>query len=148
MSPIAYHVEDISFTLPHNIDHITTWLIEVAAAYDIVIEQLTYIFCSDPYLLLVNKQFLGHDYYTDVITFPYEAESNNHISGDVFISVDRVTDNANQYKVSVEEELYRVMAHGLLHLLGFSDKTLDKQKQMRKQEDLALLTAPHVSRET
>lgn len=147
MSPIVYHVEDISFTLPHNTDTITTWLVAVAAGHGKAIEQLSYIFCSDPYLLLVNKQFLGHDYYTDVITFPYEAEAG-YVSGDVFISVDRVSDNAEQYKVSMEEELYRVMAHGLLHLLGFTDKMEAKQKQMRQEEDHALLTAPHVSRET
>ncbi len=91
---------------------------------------------SDEQLLAMNKQYLNHDYYTDIITFDYSESSL--ISGDLFISVDRVRENAKQLKVSFNEELHRVMVHGVLHLLGFSDKSKAQAQTMRKQEDEAL----------
>lgn len=95
--------------------------------------EITFIFCSDKYLLEINKEYLQHDYYTDVITFDYSE--NNIISGDIFISIDRVKENADTYKVSFENELYRVMLHGVLHLVGYNDKTKEEQKIMRQKED-------------
>lgn len=94
------------------------------------------IFCSDPYILDVNVKYLGHDYYTDIITFDYcEGE---RLSGDLFISVDCVRENASFYGVPFEDELDRVMIHGLLHLVGYDDRTEEQQKQMREKENYYL----------
>ena len=97
---------------------------------------LTIIFCSDDYLLDVNKQFLNHNYYTDIITFDYVED--NVISGDLFISVDRVKENAKEYSVDVIRELYRVVFHGVLHLVGYNDKTDEEQRIMTKKENYYL----------
>lgn len=92
------------------------------------------IFCSDDYLLKINQDFLQHDYYTDIITFPLN-ETEKKTSAEVYISIDRVRDNAAQNKVSEEEELRRVIFHGVLHLCGYGDKTEAEQKVMRKKEN-------------
>jgi len=94
--------------------------------------ELSFIFCSDDYLLDMNKKYLNHNFYTDVITFDYCE--NDIVSGDVFISVDRIKENAQTYKTSFEKELQRVMIHGVLHLVGYKDKTEEEQKQMREKE--------------
>jgi probable rRNA maturation factor len=94
------------------------------------------IFCSDDYLLKINEQYLNHDYYTDIVTFDYVE--NSVISGDLFISVDRVEENAGQLGVSFDEELYRVIFHGILHLCGFKDKTNAEKEMMREKEDFYL----------
>ncbi len=94
---------------------------------------LSFIFCSDEYLLGINKKFLNHDYYTDIVTFNYvEGET---ISGDIFISIDRLRDNAKQYGVSFENELSRVIIHGVLHLIGFDDKDESSRLIMKMKED-------------
>ena len=98
---------------------------------------LSFIFCFDEYLLKINKEYLNHDYYTDIITFHYVE--GNIISGDIFISIDRVRDNAQQYGVSFENELSRVIIHGVLHLIGFDDKDESSQSIMRMKEDEYLL---------
>lgn len=98
-------------------------------------EEISVVFCSDEYLLEMNKQYLDHDYYTDIITFDYYTED---ISGDLFISVDRVKENAESNNVSFDSELKRVVAHGVLHLLGYGDKSEEESKVMRKKEDEAL----------
>jgi len=98
--------------------------------------ELSFIFCSDNYLLNMNKKYLKHNYYTDVITFDYCE--NNIVSGDVFISVDRIKENALTYKSSFDKELQRVMIHGVLHLVGYKDKTETQQKEMRDKENLYL----------
>ena len=95
--------------------------------------EINYIFCSDEYLLNINKQYLNHDYYTDVISFDYSED--NIISGDIFISVDTVKDNAKEYDVEFEKELARVMVHGVLHFIGYKDKTDEDAKQMRQKEN-------------
>ena len=97
---------------------------------------ITYIFCDDEYLLEVNKQYLQHDYYTDVITFDYVE--NDLISGDIFISTDRVRENALAFGSSETEELHRVIIHGALHLLGLKDKSEKEASQMRQAENEAL----------
>ena len=97
---------------------------------------ITIIFCSDDYLLSINKQYLNHDYYTDIITFDYVDE--NRISGDLFISLDRVRENAAKFKVEMKKELFRVVFHGILHLVGYKDKTKEEQAVMRKKEDFYL----------
>lgn len=97
---------------------------------------ITVIFCSDEYLLEMNKEYLNHDYYTDIITFDYVE--GNVISGDLFISVDRVRDNALQFDSTLLKELYRVVFHGTLHLVGYKDKTEDEKVVMRSKEDFYL----------
>lgn len=98
------------------------------------LEQLQYIFCSDDYLLEINKQHLKHNYYTDIITFDL-SEKPNSVIGEIYISVDRVKDNAQNYEVSFKQELLRVIFHGALHLCGLKDKTEKDQVLMRKAED-------------
>lgn len=132
---IFFHSEEIDFKLKKK-KKVRNWLQELTKTEDKSIEDLNYIFCSDDYLLEVNKEHLDHDYFTDVITFDYCE--NNVISGDIFISIDRVKENANSFGKSFKNELRRVMAHGLLHLMGYKDKTEDEEEEMRKMEDFAL----------
>ena len=96
--------------------------------------EIHYIFCSDDYLLEVNRQFLQHDYYTDIITFNL-SEPGQAINAEIYISVDRVRDNAHQFSSSLKEELHRVIFHGALHLCGYGDKSSQQKKEMRKMED-------------
>ena len=95
---------------------------------------LSYIFCSDEHLLGINKDFLKHDFYTDVITFDLNP-SKNEIEGEVYLSVDRIKDNAKQLGVSIKEELHRVIFHGALHLCGYKDKKIAEEQQMRSAEN-------------
>jgi probable rRNA maturation factor len=97
---------------------------------------LSIILCSDNYLLKINKEYLNHDYYTDIITFNYVE--GNRISGDLFISSDRIKENSVEYNTTLIKELYRVMFHGVLHLIGYNDKTVDEKKVMREKEDFYL----------
>jgi probable rRNA maturation factor len=96
--------------------------------------ELQYIFCSDPYLLEINRQFLQHDFYTDIITFPL-SDPGQPISGEIYISVDRVRDNAREFGSSFKKELHRVIFHGALHLCGYKDKSPRDEKLMREMED-------------
>ena len=96
---------------------------------------INYIFCSDDYLLEINKKYLGHNDYTDILTFPYE---NDPIESDIFISLERVDENAKNLKIDFIEELRRVMIHGVLHLCGYGDKTKEETKLMREKEDYYL----------
>lgn len=95
--------------------------------------EINYIFCSDEYLLNINKQYLNHDFYTDIISFDYTI--GNEINGDIFISTERVAENAQEYNVSFQEEIQRVMAHGILHYCGYKDKTQEQEAQMRNKEN-------------
>ena len=123
--------------LPLSEEDVQSWLTRVVTGFGKELGCINYIFCSDDYLLEVNKEHLNHDYYTDIITFDYCE--NNVVSGDLFVSVDRVKDNASNFNVSFLDELYRVMAHGVLHLCGLEDKTDAGAKAMRIAEDEALL---------
>ena len=114
----------------------TTWVLRVLEAYGKSPGDLNYIFCTDEHLLGINQQYLEHDYYTDIITFPYNE--GDTIQGDIFISVERVADNALEYEVSFETELKRVMIHGVLHLLGYGDKGEREALEMRRREDGAI----------
>lgn len=114
----------------------TNWIKSVAATYDKKIGSIGYIFCSDEKILEINNEYLQHDYYTDIITFNYNE--GDTISGDIFISLDTVRSNAEQYKVDYNEELHRVIIHGVLHLCGINDKTDEEQEQMTKSENEAL----------
>ena len=95
--------------------------------------EINYIFCDDEYLLRVNKDFLNHDYYTDIITFDYVKGKT--ISGDIFVSLPRILDNASTLSQNFESEFNRVLAHGILHLCGYKDKTEEEKSQMRAKED-------------
>ncbi len=112
------------------------WIETIVNNHNKELGDISYIFCSDEQLLEINKEYLNHDYYTDIITFDYsEAE---RISGDMFISIDRIKDNAKALKVPYQEELHRVIIHGVLHLLGFKDKTESESQKMRQLEDESL----------
>lgn len=100
------------------------------------IKSVNIIFCSDNYLLEINKEYLNHDYFTDIITFDYAQD--NQITSDIFISVDRIVENASLIKVTVLQELYRIIIHGLLHLCGYEDDTNDKRYNMSLREDYYL----------
>lgn len=128
---IEYHYET-EFQLGNQVKF-TDWISRVVASEDGSVKQLDYIFCSDNYLLEVNKKYLNHDAFTDIITFDYSE--GKRIGGDIFISIDRVKENAKIFKTEFEEELLRVMAHGVLHLLRYKDKTEAEKDQMRIKED-------------
>ncbi len=115
---------------------IKQWIKQIIESKGKKTGNITYIFCDDEYLLEVNKQYLQHDYYTDVITFDYVE--NNLIGGDIFISTDRVRENALAFGSSETEELHRVIIHGALHLLGLKDKSEKEASQMREAENEAL----------
>lgn len=109
------------------------WLSKVAGSEGKKIGEIAVVFCSDDYLLNVNRQFLKHDYYTDIITFDYCE--GDLLSGDLLISVDSVRDNASHFGTSFDEELHRVIVHGLLHLIGYDDHSKEDRKQMREKEN-------------
>lgn len=121
-----------------------SWLSDVVSSEGAELGDIQFVFCSDEYLLDINKRFLNHDYYTDIVTFDYCEESL--ISGDLFVSVDRVKDNAVTFNCSVADELLRVSVHGILHLLGYNDKNPSDTAVMREKESFYL--SRYVSRGT
>lgn len=132
---ISYHTEDIK--KPNICTRRTSaWVKKVAASHGKTIGEIAYIFCSDPYILDVNKQYLQHDYYTDIITFDYSE--GNKISGDLFISLETVKSNSEQFGTDYYEELERVIIHGILHLCGFKDKEPADEARMREEENKAI----------
>jgi len=132
---IYFHTEDLHFNLPEK--RITrNWIYSVILSYNRVPGDINFIFCSNDYLLEINKSYLNHHYYTDVITF--NLAEGAEISGDVFISVDKVKENAKVWNVSFKSECLRVMIHGVLHLLGFDDNNEESRKEMKEMEDKAL----------
>ena len=136
MGQIHFFEEDISFTLP-DLPKVDRWLTSIAQSEGYQIEEINYIFCSDDYLLGINLKYLNHDYYTDIITFD-NSDLPKTILADIFISIDRVKDNASQLNIQFEKELARVLAHGLLHLLRYGDKTDDDKILMRQKEDTCI----------
>lgn len=139
---ITYFSEDTKFSLPAK-RLVSKWLKEIATGNGRTVGALNYIFCSDPYLLKINRQFLGHDYLTDIITFDNSEDyvgqyPDNALSGDIYISIDTVRFNGQEYGEGFDRELHRVIAHGLLHLIGYDDTTPALQKKMRAQENVAL----------
>ncbi len=109
------------------------WINRVIVSEGFSAGQIDYVFCSDDYLLELNKEYLNHDTFTDIITFDYR--DGNTISGDIFISTDRVEENAKKYDVAFSNELRRVMSHGVLHLVGFGDKSNEEKRIMREKEE-------------
>lgn len=134
---ICYHSEDVKFDLPHE-SLITSWLKAAISSKNKNLSLINFIFCSDLYLHDLNVKYLNHDTFTDVITFSY---SDAGLEGDIFISIDRVRENAEELGVSFENELCRVMIHGVLHLLGYNDKTQEDKEKMTSNENelLAIL---------
>ena len=127
---------DVDFEL-HNDLLIRNWISKVVSNHGKKIGKISYLFCSDSYIIEINNTFLHHDTFTDIITFDYVE--GNLVSGDILISVDRVRDNAAIFDVPFSQELYRVIIHGVLHLLGFKDKADEDAKVMRKKEEESLL---------
>lgn len=135
MASIHFFSEKTSFKLSSP-RKTSNWIKKVVAAENHELHELNYIFCSDNYLLAINKEYLNHNTLTDIITFDYSSE--NGISGDIFISIPRVKVNARSFGVSFDSELHRVMVHGVLHLLGYKDKSVRQKSAMRRKEDAYL----------
>ena len=136
---IRYFTEDIDFAFKGKSVH-SAWLKAVSEEEGRRPGQISVIFCSDPYLLEINRKYLGHDYYTDIITFDYSE--GDTISGDLFISVDTVRSNAEYYSADFKDELDRVIVHGVLHLIGYDDHTGEQSAEMRARENHYLERRP------
>jgi probable rRNA maturation factor len=136
MSKINFFNEDIDFIL-ENSTLISEWITEVISDNSFKINQLNYIICSDNYLLEINRSYLSHDYLTDIITFDNSDEANT-IEADIFISLDRVRDNAKLLGSETDAEFHRVLIHGVLHLIGLDDKTEEDKAEMREKEEACL----------
>jgi len=135
---INLQTENIKFTLK-NKTLLKQWIKEVIEKKKRKSGEITFVFCNDDYLLNINKQYLNHDTFTDIITFDYSKEDTKQpISGDIFISIERVKENALKYSKTFENELHRVVIHGVLHLLGYTDKTKIAKEEMTRQENLCL----------
>lgn len=132
---ISYNTQNVPMP---SIDqaHVTAWVNRVAAAHDLRVGEINYIFVDDERILEVNREFLQHDYYTDIITFDYDEA--DIINGDLFISLDTVRSNAIQVGATYDQELHRVIIHGILHLCGIDDKGPGQREIMEAEEDKAL----------
>jgi probable rRNA maturation factor len=134
------NIRFFSLDIPFDIGQkrkLKKWLTDLILHHNKRVGEISVVFCNNDYILETNKQFLSHDYYTDIITF-----NNNEgevISGDLIISIDMVQENAEKFRESFDRELNRVIAHGVLHLLGFNDKTKEEEEEMRQAEDHALI---------
>lgn len=128
---IYFNTEDVDFLLQDE-QKVKTWIKEVVKGFGKRVGNVSYLFCSDDYLYKVNVEYLNHDTLTDIITFDYA--NGNLVSGDILISVDRVKENAKHFDVTFEQELHRVIIHGIHHLLGQGDKSDEEALQMRKKE--------------
>lgn len=137
MSRILFFTEQTQYVI-RNKNLIREWLEKSALKEKRRISDINIIICSDSFLRKINKKYLNHDYFTDIITFPYSLPGSKEISGDIYISIDRVRLNAKDYGVSVYEELLRVLIHGVLHLCGYDDHTPAEKAEMRKREDYYL----------
>jgi rRNA maturation RNase YbeY len=136
LAQLSFHNADVTFRCPHR-KNLRSWLLEVAQNQGFKVKSVAIIFCSDEYLLQLNRTHLEHDYYTDIITF--DDSTPEGLQGELYISIPRVRDNAQQFSPSFSEELHRVMVHGLLHLCGYKDKTPSQAKTMRAAENAMLL---------
>ena len=134
--PIHFFSEDVSFNLKHK-GLLRNWLKNTVVAEGHKLKELNFIFCSDNYLLSINKQYLKHNTFTDIITFD-NSDKTNEIVGDIFISIERVQENSITFKVPMLEELHRVMIHGTLHLLGYPDKGKSAKTLMTSKENYYL----------
>lgn len=128
---INYNYE-LDFQLDNEKNY-TEWIENVIISENKELGEVNYVFCDDDYLLEINKQYLNHDYYTDIISFDYSED--NVIGGDIFISIDRVNENAAEFNVDFLNELKRVMIHGILHYCGYKDKSSSEETLMRNKEE-------------
>lgn len=136
---ISFNNEDVKFTLKQRM-LLKKWIAITIKSKNRNVGEIAFVFCSDEYLLTINKQYLKHDTLTDIITFDYSKEDfKMPVSGDIFISIERVKENAIRFSKSFEEELHRVIIHGILHLLGYKDKTKMAKEKMTEQENVCLL---------
>jgi probable rRNA maturation factor len=136
MASINFFTEDVTFKVP-NPRKTSAWLKSAIAKEKRSLSQLNYIFCSDTYLNRINQQYLNHTSLTDIITFD-NSDGSGVIEGDIFISIDRIDENAIKFKTNFQTELLRVIVHGALHLIGYTDKTAKAKVEMRKKEDAYL----------
>lgn len=143
MPAIHFFEEDIAYKLK-NKAAVRAWVTETIKAEGYKLKELTYIFCSDAYLLQINRQYLNHDTFTDIVTFD-NSEIAGSIAGDIFISIERIRENAVKYKHSEAEELHRVIIHGALHLVGYKDKSAADKKKMTEKEDFYLNMRPFIA---
>ncbi|MES2376934.1 MAG: rRNA maturation RNase YbeY [Bacteroidota bacterium] len=143
MPAIHFFEEDVTYKLKSKLK-VKQWIKDTIVAEGYKLQELTYIFCSDAYLLQINQQYLDHDTYTDIITFD-NSEFEGEIVGDIFISIPRIKENALKFKVSEADELHRVIIHGALHLLGYKDKTPVDNKNMTQKEDHYLAKRQFIS---
>ncbi len=124
-----------TFILASELD-VSKWIGDTLAAEGFVEGDISYVFCDDEFLLSINKEFLSHDTFTDIISFDYSLDKEVH--GEIYISVERVRENAERFKSTFIDELHRVIIHGVLHYCGYKDKTEDSSTEMRRKEDEAL----------
>lgn len=136
MPAIQFFEENISYKLKHK-KSVRLWITETIQAEGFKLNHLNFIFCSDDYLLQINQQYLNHDTFTDIITFDNSSEKKV-TAGDIFISIERIRENAILFKSHEADELHRVIIHGTLHLLGYGDKTAADKKKMTFKEDFYL----------
>lgn len=136
MAAINFFTEDIVFKLPHP-RKTSTWIKRVIQKEKFSLTQVNFIFCSDEYLRAKNIEYLNHKTYTDIITFD-NSDTEGELEGDIFISIDRIRENADKFSRPFEEELHRVIIHGILHLLGHDDKTPQQKAAIHKKEDACL----------
>lgn len=134
---VRFFSEEINFKLPHP-RKTAVWLKESIKKEKGIVGELNYIFCSDAHLLSINQQYLNHDTYTDIITFDNSNDESDIINGDIYISIDRIKENAENFNISFDTELHRVLIHGVLHLLGYNDKKSADKALMRKKEEAYL----------
>ena len=136
MPKIEFFEEDIAYKLK-NKTALRQWITQTIQAEGHKLKELAYIFCTDEYLLQINRQYLNHDTYTDIITFD-NSDTEGLIVGDIFISIERIRENALKFRTSEADELHRVIIHGALHLLGYTDKTAPAKQKMTEKEDFYL----------
>lgn len=136
MPAINFFEEDITYKLKNKIA-VRKWITDTIKEEGYRLSELNYIFCSDEYLLQINRQYLDHDTYTDIVTFD-NSEKPGFIVSDIFISIDRIRENAGKFSVTEAQELHRVLIHGALHLLGYKDKSTTDKKKMTAKEDFYL----------
>jgi len=140
---IHFFSENVSFKL-QNKKELKIWLKSIIETEGKKARQINVVFCSDAFLFNLNTTFLQHDTFTDIITFPYSEPTDKNISGEIYISIERVEENASLFKASFSNETHRVMAHGILHLIGYKDKTKAEKTNMRAKEDLYLSLLPEL----
>ena len=138
---IVYYIENVKLPKQFKKRLVTQWIYKIVTDNGKLIGNIAYLFCNDEKILEINKQFLQHDYYTDIITFDYTEDGK--VSGDIFISLETVKTNSEKFKTAYEEELLRVIIHGILHLCGFKDKSPKEKRMMRAKEDEALQLLKH-----